>query len=72
MQQGYGIQEPEEIVEFLKENGIEYYLRVPNEDKHTINQRLGMKKLRDGDYLELIYRSPSESSEQFNELYRIK
>ncbi len=39
----------EDVVRGLKAMGIEYYLYIPNEDKHAVNARLGMKELiRDG------------------------
>jgi len=42
MQKRYGKDAPRETRDFLWKYGIRHYLRVPNEEKHSINARLGM------------------------------
>jgi len=45
MQQRYGKNAPRETRDFLWSRGIRHYLRVPNEEKHSINARLGMAEI---------------------------
>ena len=51
----YDVASPKERAERLKEMGINYYLRVAMEYKHTINRRLGMDELLAANLLKAIY-----------------
>lgn len=65
VQQLYSLTDPAEIARELRGMGLEYYLYIDNEDRHTVNARLKMKKLLEAGYLEELKRSGS------NVLYRI-
>lgn len=58
VQAGYG-KSVEERVRILDESGVEYYLYVPNEDRHVANSWLGMEELiRDG-FFKREYETPT-------------
>ncbi|MCC5874981.1 MAG: glycosyltransferase family 39 protein [Candidatus Sumerlaeia bacterium] len=54
IQQGYDLENPEEIYRFLRDQNLEYYLRTENEARHHINSRLGMHLLEEAGCLERI------------------
>ncbi len=64
IQAGYEIDDPAERARFLREQGIEYYLRIPNEFRHPINAELGMHELEDKGFLEFVY-SPDMSEAEY-------
>ncbi len=64
IQQAWGLP-TEEVVEYLLERDIHYYLRTPNEFRHKINARLGMEGIRRAGLLEPVLSSGD------NHLYRI-
>lgn len=41
---------PEEVVERLAEMGVDYYLRIPNENNHPILKKLGVEALLDSHF----------------------
>ena len=47
-------------VEVLDREGVEYYLYVPNEDKHRANSRLGMDELIGDGWFQEVWRTKSE------------
>ena len=54
----------EKKLEFYRDRGIRYYLRIPNEAKHPVNRRAGMDELIANGSLELVERFGG------NDLYR--
>ena len=65
VQQLYGTEDPATLAAGLRALDLEFYLYIENEDRHTVNSRLGMKRLLEAGYLEELHRSGS------NVLYRI-
>ncbi len=65
IQAAYDMNDPEERARFLREYGIEHYLRIPNEYRHPINEELGMEELEDEGLLEFIY-SPEVSGGDYD------
>ncbi|MDX2177242.1 MAG: hypothetical protein SF028_12315 [Candidatus Sumerlaeia bacterium] len=47
VQQGWGLATPEETAGFLSGLGLRFYLYIPNEDRHEVNRRLGMRAVVD-------------------------
>jgi hypothetical protein len=41
---------PEEVAERLAEIGVDYYLRIPNENNHPILKKLGVEPLLDSHF----------------------
>ena len=44
----------EERLAFLRERGVRYYLRIPNEANHRVNERAGVQELIDAGHLRLV------------------
>jgi hypothetical protein len=55
MQQGYDLPTAQATLEFLRAHGIRHYLRIPNEGKHKVNQRLGMGRLEKEGLMTVVY-----------------
>ncbi len=55
IQQIWEEQDPNKLAEYLSSLDIEYYLRVPYEQKHTINSKLRMDILEEEGMLEKVY-----------------
>jgi len=45
----------EEKIEYLEERGIPYYLRIPNESKHPILEKLGIDEMIEKGYLREVF-----------------
>ncbi len=57
IQRGYDRATPADTLAFLRDQGLRYYLFVPNERNHAINARLGMDRVVDAGLAHELFRS---------------
>ncbi len=57
IQRGYGRATPADTLAFLRDQGLKYYLFVPNERRHHVNARLGMDRVIAAGLAREVYRS---------------
>ncbi len=70
IQKLYGVSSPDARADALRKMGIYYYLQIPMEQKHPINERLGMRELFNAGRLAIVFRALTDSGEDVS-LYRI-
>jgi hypothetical protein len=70
IQKFYGVSSPDVRADALREMEIRYYLQIPMEGRHPINERLGMRELFNAGRLAVVFRAFTDSGEDVT-LYRI-
>jgi len=66
IQKAYSLNDDKKKLQILKELGIDYYLKIPMEEKHEIVKRLGLDQWEDRGYMNLYYEAGG------NRLYYLK
>ncbi|MCB2155847.1 glycosyltransferase family 39 protein [bacterium] len=66
VQKTYSMNTAKEKLDFFKNRGIQYYLRIPNEKNHPINQKVGLDELITKGYLKKVDEAGGAELYRFN------